>query len=62
MQKQRDCVFLKIDARKIKKIERICGDSKKLSSFKKAGKAALIQPNFRAATSHSRNKFIKPKL
>ena len=44
------------------KIRIIYGDPKKLSSFKKAGKAASIQPNFSVATSHLRKKFIKPKL
>ena len=47
---------------KNKKIEKIYGDPKKLSSFKKAGKAASIQSNFSAATSLLRKKFIKPKL
>ena len=47
---------------KNKKIEIIYGDPKKLSSFKKAGKAASIQSNFSAATSLLRKKFIKPKL
>ena len=47
---------------KNKKIEIICGDPKKLSSTKKAGKAASIQPNFSAATSLLRKKFIKLKL
>ena len=47
---------------KNKKIEIIYGDPKKLSSFEKAGKAASIQQNFSAATSHLRKKFIKPKL
>ena len=49
-------------AMKNKKIEIICGDPKKLSSIKKAGKAASIQPNFSAATSLLRKKFIKSKL
>ena len=47
---------------KNKKIEIIYGDPKKLSSFKKAGKAASIQPNFSAATSLLRKKFIKSML
>ena len=47
---------------KNKKIEIIYGDPKKLSSVKKAGKAASIQPNFSAATSLLRKKFIKLKL
>ena len=47
---------------KNKKIEIIYGDPKKLSSFKKAGKLASIQPNFSAATSLCTKKFIKPKL
>ena len=47
---------------KNKKTEIIYGDPKKLSSFKKAGKAASIQPNFSAATSLVRKKFIKSNL
>ena len=47
---------------KTKKIEIIYGDPKKLSSFRKAGKAASILPNFSAATSLLRKKFIKLKL
>ena len=63
MHNQSDYVFLKIDALEWwKKIEIIYGDPKKLSSFKKAGKADLFQPNFSAATSLLRKKFIKSKL
>ena len=47
---------------KNKKIEIIYGDPKKLSSFKKAGKAASIQPNFSAATSLLRKKVYKIKV
>ena len=47
---------------KNKKIEKIYGDPKKLSSFEKAGKEASIQQYFSAASSHLRKKFIKPKL
>ena len=47
---------------KNKKIEIIYGDPKKLSRYKKAGKAASIYSNFIAATSLLRKKFIKSKL
>ena len=47
---------------KNQKIEIIYGDPKKLSSFKKAGKAASIQSNFSAATSLLRKMFMKSKL
>ena len=44
---------------KVKKIHR---DPKKLWRFKNEGKPAIIDPNFNAATSHFRTKFIKSKL
>ena len=47
---------------KNQKIKKIYGDPKKLSHFKNAGKPAFSQPNFNAATSLHRKKFIKSKL
>ena len=47
---------------KNQKIKKIHGDPKKLSLFKNAGKPAFSQPNFNAATSLHRKKFIKAKL
>ena len=44
------------------KNQKINWDPKKLSYFKNEGKPAFIEPNFNAATSHFRTKFIKSKL
>ena len=44
------------------KNQKIYGDPKKLSSFKNAGKPAFSPPNFNAATSLCRKKFIKSRL
>ena len=52
--KQQGCVFLIVDALerwKIKKLKKIYGGPKKLSSFQNAGKLAFSQPSFNAATS-----------
>ena len=47
---------------KNKKIEKIYGDPKKLSSFEKPGKAASVQPNISATTSLWRKKNYKIKV
>ena len=44
------------------KNQKIYRDPKKLSSFKNAGKPAFSPPNFNAATSLCRKKFIKSRL
>ena len=44
------------------KNQKIYRDPKKLLHFKNEGKPAFIEPNFNAATSHFRTKFIKSKL
>ena len=42
--------------------KKIYGDPKKLSSFKKTGKPASIQPNIKAATSLFRKQVLKTKV
>ena len=59
MLKQRDYVFLKVDALelwKIKSKKKIYGDTKKLLRLKNIGKLASSKPNFQAAEKKKVNK------